>query len=88
MLMSAVIALLAALMVQAMRIAMAILENIDIQAAPVDVSVITDAARQATTASSTLLSFLLLLCWLGAAVDAYLLGKKLDRKEKLPSETA
>ncbi len=81
-LMMAVLGLVAALMVQAMRTALAILENIDIQVAQVDVSVFYDAVRQASTGSGTLLSVLLLLGWLVATVDAYFLGRKLDQEEK------
>ncbi len=85
-LMAAVLGLVAAIVLEVMRLAMSILENIDMQAGQVDVSVIYDAVNQADSGSSSLLSGLLLLCWLAAAVDAYLLGKKMDRENRLPSQ--
>lgn len=84
-LMLAVLALLGIMTMQAINKAMTILENIDIQVALVDVSVISDAVRQATTGSDTLFSVLLLLGWLVASLDAYLLGKKVDREEQSSS---
>lgn len=83
--MMAVLCLLSVLMVQVFRTAMTILENINVQVEQVDVSVFYDAVQQTSTGSGTLLSSLLLICWLAATVDAYLIGRKLDREEQLSS---
>ncbi len=77
--MLAVVALLGTMIVQALGKALTILENIDIQVDQVDISVIQDAVRQATTGFDASLSGMFILGWFLAAVDAYLLGKKLDR---------
>ncbi len=71
---------LAALMIQVTRMAIAVLANIDLQAAQVDTSVFYNAVEQASTGGGSVLSLLLLVCWLGSVVDAYLIGKKMDKE--------
>jgi hypothetical protein len=84
--MVAFLALLGIMTIQAINKAIAILENMTMEAGQVDVNGVTDAVRQATTGSDTLLSVLVLLGWLVVSVDAYLLGKKLDRQQQGPTK--
>ncbi|MBU0681622.1 MAG: hypothetical protein KKD73_09390 [Proteobacteria bacterium] len=84
--MLAFLALLGIMTIQAINKALAIVGNMTIEAGQVDVNGITDAVRQATTGSDTLLSVLVLVGWLVVSVDAYLLGKKLDHQEQEPTK--
>lgn len=78
-LMIAILALLGALMVQIINAALTALQNINIPVEQIDFNVLYDTVLQASTGSGTLLASILLLCWLGATIDAYLIGKELDR---------
>lgn len=75
--MIAILALLGALGVQIMNAALTALQNINMPVEQIDFNVLYDTVLQASTGCS-LLASLLLLGWLGASIDAYLIGKELD----------
>jgi hypothetical protein len=75
-------ACMAAIITEAVKRALAILANIDLEGGMMDVSTISDAVTQATTKSDSFLFNLLLLamalCWIISIVDAYRIGRKED----------
>ena len=68
--------------VQAIQYARAVLEKLESEGGIIDMSAISKAATEASTASgSTILNlvlWLLILCWIIAIIDAYIIGKKMD----------
>jgi hypothetical protein len=84
-LMLAVSISLLVIVVKATRLALAILEKIESEGGPIDISTISNAATQALTPSDSLIYNLLLLwiafCWIVGVIDAYRLGKKKDLEQ-------
>ena len=75
-----VLSILGALTVQVTRTALAVMEKVDLQAAQLDVNVFYDAVRQADMGNGIMLSWLILFCWLAATIDAFIIGKKMDKE--------
>jgi len=86
----AVVLTLLVVVVKALRQAFAILERIEAEGRVIDMSTISRAAAQASTASDSLvynvLLFLIILLWIVGIVDAYRLGRKKDLEEHPGSE--
>jgi hypothetical protein len=82
--MLAVIASLSAIVVITVQRALQILEQIEQQGDAIDMTVISNAAASETvqSGSATLNFFLLLLiaCWVAGTIDAYRIGKRIDRE--------
>jgi hypothetical protein len=74
------------IIVKAMQHALAILEKIGLEGGIIDMSTISNAATQASTASESflfkLLFLLIIFCWIIGVVDAYRIGKKRDIEER------
>ena len=74
------------IIVKAVQQAFAILEKIESEGGVIDMSTISKAATQASTASESLifklLLLLIMLCWIIGVVDAYRIGKKKDIEER------
>ncbi len=83
---------LAILVTEAVKRALAILENIQLNGGAIDMAVIADAAaRASSTAGNFKFNFALsltLICWIMGIVDAYYIGKKIDRSEDLMKKVA
>jgi hypothetical protein len=81
-LMAATLGLVAAV-VQASRMALAILENMDLGRGPIGLDQILQASHQAVAEASTIrfkiAIVLILVSWVVSTVDAFLLGRRLDR---------
>jgi len=86
----AVVLSLLVIAVKALRQAFAILERIEAEGRAIDMSTISSAAAQASTASDNLVYnvvlLLILVLWLVGIVDAYRLGRKKDREERSTGE--
>ena len=89
-LMLAVSASLLVIVVKAVQQALTILEKIESDGGPIDMSMISNAATQSFTSSDSLIfNFALLfiiLCWFIGIVDAYRIGKRKDIKEQSTSQ--
>jgi len=74
------------MVVVAVQKALAILDEIGLEAGRIDLPAIADAAQKASSGSSgtrfNLALMLLVLCWIVGTVDAYRLGKKKDEEEE------
>lgn len=72
-----------AAVVQASRMALAIIENMDLSRGTIGLDQIFQASHQAVTEANSLrfhIAIALILCsWLVSTVDAYLLGRRMDR---------
>jgi hypothetical protein len=81
-LMLIVLAALFVLVAQATHQALTILERIEAEGGIIDLSTISTAATQSSTASDTttftIALFLIISCWIIGIIDAYRLGKKKD----------
>jgi hypothetical protein len=86
-LMLTVLICLVAVVVKASQQAVAIIERIQSEGGVIDMSTISNAATQASSASASLIINLLLLlimvCWIIGVVDAYRIGRKKDMAERL-----
>lgn len=85
-LMLASLACLAVLIAEAVELAKAVIGKIDLLNAAIDpVALLAEVSRATATSSGwpvKAASWLLMFLWLGGAVDAYLLGRKLDLQER------
>jgi len=83
-----VLAALAMLVVLAVRDALLLLEKIELEGGAIDANGIAAmAARESTATGSLPYQFLLLfvlLCWIGATVDAWRIGRQLDEGRQEP----
>lgn len=81
-LMLIVLTALFVLVAQATHQALTILERIEAEGGIIDLSTISTAATQSSTASDTttftIALFLIISCWIIGIIDAYRLGKKKD----------
>ena len=81
-LMLIVLTALFVLVAQATHQALTILERIEAEGGIIDLSTISTAATQSSTASDptvfTIVLFLIISCWIIGIIDAYRLGKKKD----------
>lgn len=81
----AVIIGLIVIIVKAEQIATGILAKIESQGGAIDTQTISDAATQAVTASDSLIIktafFLIIICWVISIIDAYRIGKTMDKPE-------
>ena len=81
-LMLVVLSSLTVMVVKAAQLALAILENIEMEGGAIDMQAITEAATRSTATSDSRLFNLGLLvivvCWVYSVVDAYVIGKKMD----------
>jgi TM2 domain-containing membrane protein YozV len=78
---------LAAIVVEAVRQALAIVDKIDLNGGPVDINTVSDMLARTSTASESpvfkLLFYLVIFCWIIGIVDAYRIGRKKDIAERL-----
>jgi hypothetical protein len=88
----AVVLSLLVVVVKALRQAFAILEKIEAEGRVIDMSTISSAAAQASTASEdlvyNLVLLLIILLWIVGIVDAYRLGRKKDIEERSTREVS
>jgi hypothetical protein len=79
---------LAVIVIKAVRIAQDILQQIELQGDPIDITAIQDAATRETLQSGSitlnLLMVFIIICWLAATLDAFRTGRKLDRERGAP----
>jgi len=91
-LMLAVSVSLLVILIKAVQQAFTILEKIQSEGGPIDMSTIWNAATQASTTSESLIFKLLLLliifCWIISVLDAYRIGRKKDIEGRLASQTS
>jgi hypothetical protein len=84
-LLTAVLASLAVMLVEAVERALAVLDKLVLEGATIDIQAISRAAVQVTRASGdftfNLALAVLVLCWLLGTVDAYRIGRKIDGEE-------
>jgi hypothetical protein len=84
-LLTAVLASLAVMLVEAVERALAVLDKLVLEGATIDIQAISRAAVQVTRASGdftfNLALAVLVLCWLLGTVDAYRIGTKIDGEE-------
>ncbi|MGD8630091.1 MAG: hypothetical protein PVH38_06305 [Gammaproteobacteria bacterium] len=82
--MLAVLISLAVIVIKAVQYAQVILENIELQGDVIDMTAISNAAtRESLQSGSVTLNLLMLfiiVCWIAGTVDAYIIGRKKDRK--------
>ena len=80
---------MAVFIVKAVQHAIAILEKIALEGGEISMSTISNAATQASTNSGSLsfnlLMSVIIVCWILAVVDAYLIGKRIDIEQRFPS---
>ena len=73
------------IVMKAVEQAFTILDRIDIEGGAVDINAITDAATQASSSSGDLIfniaMLLIVVCWVFAIVDAYIIGKEMDANQ-------
>jgi len=78
-----VIASLIVIIVKAEQIASGILSKIQTEGGVIDTQIISEAANRAVTASDSLIIktafFLIVICWIISIIDAYRIGKKMDK---------
>lgn len=76
--------ILAAIVVKAARLALVVVDKMVQQGGPLDGAAVYNAAVQATAGngagSFNWLALLLVACWIVGIVDAYLIGKAMDRR--------
>lgn len=85
--MLAVGVILTLIVAKAARLALAILEKIELQGGAIDMGTIADAARASTRSGSltfNLLTLLLIACWIIGVADAYRIGRKMDLESHRP----
>jgi hypothetical protein len=84
-LMVTVLVCLLVIVVKAIQQAFIILEKIELEGGPIDISTISNAANQASTTSDNFIfnfvTALITICWILGVVDAYRIGKKKDKEE-------
>jgi len=84
-LMVTVLVSLLVIIVKATQQAFIILEKIELEGGPIDMSTISDAAIQSSTTSDNFIfnvvAILIIICWIIGVVDAYRIGKKKDKEE-------
>lgn len=84
-LMVTVLVSLLVIIVKALQQAFIILEKIELEGGPIDMSTISNAATQASTTSDNFMfnfvTTLIIICWILGVVDAYRIGKKKDKEE-------
>ena len=84
-LMVMVLVSLLVIVVKATQQAFIILEKIELEGGPIDMSAISNAATQSSTTSDNFIfnvvAILIIICWIVGVVDAYRIGKKRDKKE-------
>ena len=84
-LMVTVLVSLLVIVVKAIQQAFIILEKIELEGGPIDISTISKAATQASTTSDNFIfnfvTTLIIICWILGVVDAYRTGKKKDKEE-------
>ncbi|RJP93766.1 MAG: hypothetical protein C4518_06180 [Desulfobacteraceae bacterium] len=80
----AVIIGMAAMIVKGVQIALGILDKLAAGGGVIDVPTITEAATRAVTGSDSLILngafFLIVICWIIGIIDAYFIGRKMDKK--------
>jgi hypothetical protein len=80
------------LVMKATRQAFIILKKIEAEGLVIDMSTISSAAAQASTASASLvynfILFLIIFLWIIGIVDAYRLGRKMDVEEHSTNEVS
>jgi hypothetical protein len=80
----AVLVSMTALVAKAAERALAILEKIELDGSIISMDAILNAAKQASAnsgnATLNLLFILIGFCWIAGTVDAYIIGRKKDRK--------
>ena len=80
------------ILIKAVQQAFTILEKIQSEGGPIDMSTIWNAATQASTTSESLifklLLLLIILCWIISVLDAYRIGRKKDIEGRLASQTS
>ena len=85
-LMVTVLVSLLVIIVKAAQQAFIILEKIELEGGPIDMSTISDAAIQSSTTSDNFIfnfvTTLIIICWIIGVVDAYRIGKKKDKEEQ------
>ena len=73
------------LVMKIMETAMAIVEDVQSQGGIVNVANVAETATRLTTESAetslNLLLILILICWIASTIDAYRIGKQLDKTE-------
>ena len=76
---------LSVIVVKATQQAFIILEKIESEGGPIDMSTISNAATQSSTTSDNFIfnfvAILIIICWIVGVVDAYRIGKKKDKEE-------
>ncbi len=76
---------IAVIVAAAVQKAFLIMEKIELEGGAIDLNTISNAAAQAAATSDSLIYNLSLLfivcCWIFGIIDAYRIGKKIDRKE-------
>jgi TM2 domain-containing membrane protein YozV/cbb3-type cytochrome oxidase subunit 3 len=84
-LMVTVLVSLLVIIVKAVQQAFIILEKIELEGGPIDMSTISDAAIQSSTTSDNFIfnvvAILIIICWIVGVVDAYRIGNKKDKEE-------
>ncbi|HYQ70416.1 MAG TPA: hypothetical protein VET88_00660 [Gammaproteobacteria bacterium] len=82
--MLAVMISLSVIVIKAVRIAQGILEQIELQGDAIEITAISDAATRESIQSGSmtlnLLMIFIIVCWIAATLDAYRIGRKLDRE--------
>ncbi len=76
---------LSVIVVKATQQAFIILEKIESEGGPIDMSTISNAATQASTTSDNFIfnvvAILIIICWIVGIVDAYRIGNQKDKEE-------
>ena len=84
--MLAVVAGLLVVVSEATEQALTILEKVESQGGAIDMKTISNAATQASTPSDSIVFngalFLIIICWIGAVVDAYRIGRTKDLRQQ------
>ena len=84
--MLAVVAGLLVVVSEATEQALTILEKVESQGGAIDMKTISNAATQASTTSDSIVFngalFLIIICWIGAVVDAYRIGRTKDLRQQ------
>jgi hypothetical protein len=79
-----VLASLGVIIAKGTQIALAILQKIEVQGGVLDMQTIAQASNRAVVASDSYIMhggiLLILLCWIFSIIDAYRIGKKLDKE--------
>ena len=91
-LMLAITSSLLAILIKTVQQAFTIIEKFESEGGAIDMSTISNLTTQASTTSESLilklLLWLIIFCWIIGVVDAYIIGRKKDIKERLANKAS